>query len=324
MSLIKSHKETNDVLEMSGRKISLGRKLYNQRFLLLLSIPFVAWIIVFCYIPLVGWLMAFQDYKPDKGFLGSAFVGFKHFKRMFTDQILAPKFREVMANTIGMSLLSFVFGFTAPILFAILLNELNALRYKKFVQTVSYLPHFVSWVIVGNIFTDFLSLSGIFNEVLVKIGILEKPYNFMAQPQLFWYMVTIADLWKEVGWNAIIYIAAITGIDPQLYEAAFVDGANRLQRIWHVTLPGIRGTIITLMIMSIGNLINIGFEKQWVLSNPLTAPKAMVLDKYIIDYGIGNFNYSYGTALGIFKSVVSITLLLVVNKIAKRFDSNII
>ncbi len=306
------------------KKNPLSKKLYDQRYLLLLSIPFVIWLIVFAYVPLIGWLMAFQDYKPNKGFFGSEWVGLYHFKRMFTDPILAPKFMQVLWNTIGMSGLGLLLGFPVPILFAILLNELKYLKLKRFVQTISYLPHFVSWVIVANIVTSALSpTNGVINEMLLGLGFVKEPINFMAKQEYFWWIVVIADIWKEMGWNAIIYIAAIAGIDPQLYEAAVVDGANRIQRVWHITLPGIRATVITLLILSIGNIINIGFEKQWLLSNTIVAPVAAVLDKYIIDYGISNYNFSYGTALGIFKSIVSITLLLVVNKAAKKSDANI-
>ena len=302
---------------------TLVKKISAQRYLLLLSVPFVLWLIIFAYIPLAGWLMAFQDYKPNLGFFGSKWVGLKQFIRMFTDPILAPKFAQVLLNTLAMSLMALVFGFSFPILFAIFLNEFPGFRFKKIVQTVSYLPHFVSWVIVANIITSALNPSGTINELLVKYGILETPYNFMAQPKLFWWIVTFADIWKETGWNAIIYIAAIAGIDQELYEAAEIDGCNQRQKIFHVTLPGIRPTIITLLILSIGNIINIGFEKQLLLSNPVVAPVASVLDKYIIDFGISNYNFSYGTALGIFKSVVSILMLFIANKIAKKFDNNI-
>ncbi len=306
------------------RKNPLIKKLIDQRYLLMLSIPFVIWLVVFAYIPLVGWLMAFQDYKPNKGFFGSEWVGLYHFKRMFTDPILAPKFRQVLWNTIGMSGLGLLIGFPVPIIFAILINELKYLKLKRFVQTISYLPHFVSWVIVANIVTAALSpTNGVINEVLLTLGLIKEPVNFMARQEYFWWIIVFADIWKEMGWNAIIYIAAIAGIDTQLYEAAVVDGANRIQRVWHITLPGIRATVITLFILSIGNIINIGFEKQWLLSNPIVAPVAAVLDKYIIDYGISNYNFSYGTALGIFKSIVSVTLLLLVNRAAKKSETNI-
>jgi putative aldouronate transport system permease protein len=304
------------------RKVTF-QKIWNQRFLFLLSIPFIIWLIIFAYVPLFGWLMAFQNYKPQKGFFHSDWVGLYQFKRMFFDPLLAPKFRQVLKNTIGMSLMGLGFGFFFPIIFALLLNEVRNLHFKRIVQTVSYLPHFVSWVIVANIVNSVLSPSGTLNDIFIKSGFLTKPFNYMAQPGLFWWIVTFSDVWKETGWNAIIYIAAITSIDPELYEAAKVDGANKLQSMWHITLPGIRATIITLLVMSIGNIINIGFEKQWLLSNPIVDQVAQVLDKYIIDFGISQFNFSYGTALGIFKSIVSIILLFFANKAAKKFDANI-
>jgi putative aldouronate transport system permease protein len=300
------------------------KKLWNQRYLLILSVPFLVLLIVFAYVPLVGWLMAFQDYKPNLGLFHSKWVGLYQFERMFTDPILAPKFRQVLKNTLGMSFLGLIFGFFTSITFAVFLNEMQGIHYKKAVQTISYLPHFVSWVIVANIVSLALSPSGTINDILIKLGILSEPINFMAKPKLFWWIITFSDVWKETGWNAIIYIAAITSIDPQLYEAALVDGATRLQRIWHITLPSIRSTIVMLLILSIGNLINIGFEKQWLMSNTIVAPVAEVLDKYIIDYGISNYNFSYGTALGIFKSVISIVLVFTANRIAKKYEMNIL
>ncbi|HOJ98427.1 MAG TPA: ABC transporter permease subunit [Termitinemataceae bacterium] len=297
------------------RRNAFLQKLWHQRFLLALSVPFVIWLIIFCYIPLVGWVIAFQDYKPHLGFFNQEWVGLKHFEALFK----APMFYQALWNTLGMSVLLLVFGFTSSIGFALLLNELTSLKFKKFVQTVSYLPHFVSWVIVASIITSMLSLSGPINEWLVDWGILKKPFDFMAQPDLFWWIVVFADMWKETGWNAIIYLAAMSAIDPQLYEAALVDGANRLQRIWYITLPGIRYTVITLLILSIGNIINIGFERQYLLGNAVVAPKALVLDKYALDFGIGLFRYSYGTAIGIFKSGVSIVMLVIANQLAHRF-----
>jgi len=291
------------------------RRLADQRYLLILSVPFVLWLVIFKYIPLTGWAMAFEDYKPQNGFFSQQWAGLKHFRALFA----APQFYQAIQNTLGMSVLGLIFGFTTSIGFAILLNELRVLRFKRFTQTVSYLPHFVSWVIVANIVTSMLSPTGPVNEMLVGAGILKEPYNFMIQKDLFWWIVVFADVWKETGWNAIIYLAAITGIDQAIYESAEVDGANRLQKIWYITLPGIKSTIIILLIMSIGNIINIGFEKQMLLGNTVVATKSLVLDKYALDYGIGLFRYSYGTAIGIFKSVVSIILLLGANSAARRF-----
>jgi putative aldouronate transport system permease protein len=258
--------------------------------------------------------MAFQDYKPHLGWFGSEWVGLKHFRELFK----APMFYRALQNTLGMSIMGLVFGFFTSIGFAVLLNELRFLPFKRFTQTVSYLPHFVSWVVVANIISSFLSISGPMNEILISLKIVGSPTNIMIKVEYFWWLVTISDIWKEMGWGAIIYLAAMSGIDAQIYEAAEIDGVTRFQKIWHVTLPGIRGTIIILLIMSVGNIINIGFERQFLLGNAITAPKALVLDKYALDYGIGLFRYSYGTAIGIFKSVVSIFMLFIANYLAKK------
>ena len=293
---------------------SLSKKLFDQRYLLLLSVPFVIWLIIFKYIPLAGWIMAFQDYRPHLGIFDQAWVGLKHFKELFK----APMFYQALQNTLGMSLLGLAFGFFSSIGFAILLNELRFLPFKRFTQTVSYLPHFVSWVVAANIITSMLAVGGPINEMFLSMKIISEPINFMGKPEYFWFLATFADVWKEMGWGAIIYLAAMTGIDSQIYEAAEIDGVNRFQKIWYITLPGISSTIIILLILSIGNLINIGFEKQWLLGNTVTATKALVLDKYALDFGIGLFRYSYGTAIGIFKSVISIGLLFLANYLAKR------
>ncbi|MDR0301926.1 MAG: ABC transporter permease subunit [Treponema sp.] len=299
------------------QKRSLYKTLYEQRYLLLMSVPFVIWLAVFKYIPLVGWIMAFQDYKPHLGFLEQTWVGLKHFRDLFH----APLFYRALQNTLGMSVLGLVFGFTTSIGFAILLNELRFLSFKRFTQTVSYLPHFVSWVVVANIVTSLLSISGPLNEIFVSFKIFSEPVNFMIKPEYFWWIVVFADIWKEMGWSAIIYLAAMSGIDSQIYEAAEIDGVNRFQKIWFITLPGISSTIIILLVLSIGNIINIGFEKQFLLGNAVTSTKALVLDKYALDFGIGLFRYSYGTAIGIFKSVVSILLLFIANHLAKKSGS---
>jgi len=217
-----------------------------------------------------------------------------------------------------MSILGLIFGFVTSIGFAVLLNELRFLSFKRFTQTVSYLPHFVSWVVVANIITSLLSINGPVNEILISIKLFSEPINFMIKPEYFWWLVVFSDIWKEMGWSAIIYLAAMAGIDSQIYEAAEIDGVNRFQKIWYITLPGISATIIILLIISIGNIINIGFEKQLLLGNAVTATKSLVLDKYALDYGIGLFRYSFGTAIGIFKSVVSIILLLLANFLARR------
>ena len=298
----------------SPKRNATWKKIKNQKALILMSFPFVIWLIVFKYIPLGGWLMAFQDYNPVKGAFDQEWVGFKHFKTLFNE----PLFYRALKNTLGMGMLGLVFGTIASIGFALLINEVRLLKFKKLTQTISYLPHFVSWVIVANIVTTMLAQEGPINKFLLSLHMIKEPIGFMSNPDLFWGIITVADVWKETGWGAIIYLAAMAGVDPQLYEAARVDGANRWKQMWHITLPSIRPVIIVLLILNVGNLINIGFEKQMLLGNNIVAEKALVLDLYALNYGIGMFRYSFGTAIGIFKSVISIILVVSLNKIAKK------
>lgn len=286
----------------------------KQKLLVFMTIPFVIWLAVFAYSPLVGWILAFQDYRPQFGFFGSEWVGFEQFRLLFNDSL----FYTALRNTLGMGGLGLVFGTLSAITFALLLNELRFTRFKKITQTISYLPHFVSWVVVANLVTTILAPSGVINSLLETLNLVDSPINFMANPNLFWGIVTAAEVWKSTGWNAIIYLAAMTSINEEMYEAAHVDGASRLQKMWHITLPSIKPIIILLMIMSIGNVINIGFERQMLLGNNIVADAAIVIEKYALDYGIGMFRYSYGTAIGIFKSVISIALIFTFNSIAKR------
>lgn len=291
------------------------RTFKNQKYLYLMSIPFVIWAFVFSYLPLWGWTMAFQQYKPGLGFFEQTWVGFDHFKALFSDQ----QFHRALRNTLAMGVMGLVAGFVFPISFAILLNEVRWNFFKRFAQTISYLPYFVSWVVAAGIVTKMLSTeNGLVNDMLLGLGLIDAPVQFMAQGNLFWTIVTLSDVWKNTGWNAIIYLAAIAGIGPELYEAAKVDGATRLRQIWHITIPGIRTTMIVLFIMSIGNLMNIGFEKQFLLGNNLVSDYSQVLDLYALNYGLGMGRYSFGTAINIFNSVISVILLFTVNGIFKR------
>lgn len=321
MTQIRRDKEKTNVLGLRSTEAPawarrFGRKIYRQRYLFLMVLPFFVWVIIFKYIPIWGWTMAFQDYKPHLSFLEQNWVGWKYFIELFHDR----QFYLVLRNTIAMSLLSLICGYTFPIIFAILLNEVGRHHFRRVIQTISYLPHFVSWVVVAGIFTKLLGIGGPINQLLIALGLLEKPILFMAKGEYFWGIVTIADLWKELGWNSIIFLAAIMGIDENLYEAAQMDGAGRFRQTWHVTLPGIRMVVFIMLIMSIGNLINIGFEKQFLLQNNLVKDYSEVLDLYALTYGIRVARYAYGTAVGIFKSVVSIVLLLLANFMIKRFN----
>lgn len=289
---------------------------FKQKYLYMMSFPFVIWVFVFQYFPIWGWTMAFQNYRPGRSFFKQDWVGFKHFNALFHDD----QFYLVMRNTLAMSVMGLIAGFMIPIIFAILLNEVRRQTLKRFVQTVSYLPHFVSWVVVAGIVSKMLSIDGgIVNEILVSVHIIDQPIQFMAKGHWFWGIVTASDVWKEMGWNTIIYLAAITGIDPELYEASRVDGASRVRQAVHITLPGIRSTIIVLLIMSIGHLISIGFEKQFLLGNPLVKEYSDVLDLYALNYGLGMGRFSFGTAINIFNSVISILLLFTANGIFKRY-----
>ena len=217
-----------------------------------------------------------------------------------------------------MGVINLVATFFMAILFAILLNDVKSQGGKKVVQTISYLPHFLSWIIVTGILHDALSGTGIVNELLLKFGILDQPLNFFAHPKFFWPIVAFANVWKETGWNAIIYLSAITSIDPSLYEAANIDGAGRWQRIRYITLPGIRPTIMILLLMNVGNVLNAGFEIQYLLGNGLVQSVAQTIDIYVLKWGISQNDFAIGTAAGIFKSFVSIVLVVIANEIAKR------
>lgn len=297
------------------KQSSFWKKAIQQRYLYLMSLPFVIWIFVFSYVPVWGWLTAFQNYKPKDSILDQKWVGFENFIELFQDE----RFYLVLRNTLAMSTMGLIVGFTVPVIFALLLNEMKGQFFKRSVQTISYLPHFVSWVVVSGLVYKMLSTDGgAVNQLLMWLNIIDQPIQFMAKGNLFWGIVTASDLWKEMGWNSIIFLAAMAGIDPELYEASTVDGAGRFRKMWHITLPGIRTTFMVLFILSIGHLISIGFEKQFLLGNPLVTDYSEVFDLYALKYGIQMSRYSYGTAIGIFNSVVSILLVFIANGIYKR------
>lgn len=300
-------------IKVPGQQIS-WREVKRQKVLLLWSLVFVVYGIIFYYLPLGGWLMAFENYKPKDGLFGSKFVGLDKFKMLFTDDT----FIKVIRNTLAMGIINLVLTFVAAIAFAILLNEVKSRGGKKVVQTISYLPHFLSWIIVTGILHDALSGTGIINEILVNLHILNQPLNFFAYPKYFWWIVGFSNVWKETGWNAIIYLSAITAIDPCLYEAANIDGAGRWQRIKNITLPGIRPTILILLLMNVGNVLNAGFEVQYLLGNGLVQSVSQTIDIYVLKWGISQGDYALGTAAGIFKSFVSIVLIVIANKMSKR------
>lgn len=301
------------VMKEKRTKITM-KEIKRQKVLLIGAAIIVIYGIIFCYVPLAGWLMAFQDYKPRLGFFESPFIGLEKFKVLFSD----ATFIRVIRNTVAMGCINLVATFVMAIVFAILLNEIQNKAGKKITQTISYLPHFLSWIIVTGILHDALSPSGIINELLMKVGIIKNAINFFAHTSYFWPIVAFANVWKETGWNAIIYLSAITAIDPCLYEAAAIDGGGRWAKIKYITLPGIKSTIIILLLMNVGNVLNAGFEIQYLLGNGVVLPVSQTIDIYVLKWGISQGDYAIGTAAGIFKSAVSIILILVANQIAKR------
>ncbi|MBN2221068.1 MAG: sugar ABC transporter permease [Vallitaleaceae bacterium] len=286
----------------------------KQKELVFISIPFVIYIIIFAYIPIWGWSMAFQNYKLNKTLFEQEWIGLKHFESLFLDD----RFIEVLRNTVAMSTINLVLGFTTAIGLALLLNEIKNQLFKRTIQTISYLPYFLSWVIAAGIISTVLSTDGILNVVLMELHLIKEPILWLSQGKMFWGIVGGSTIWKELGWNTIIYLGAMTAIDPALYEAANVDGAGRFKKMWHITLPGIRPTIIILLILSIGRILEAGFEVQYLLGRGMTMEYAETIDLFALNYGISIGNYSLATAAGIFKSVVSVTLILSANAISKK------
>ena len=282
-----------------------------------MSIPFVIWLFIFKYIPLWGWTIAFQDYKPALSMFDQKWNGLTQFKFLFSD----ANFYRVLRNTLGMSSINLVLGFVSAIGLALLLNEIRHTKFKKIVQTISYMPHFLSWVVAASIISYSLSTdTGIVNIVLMKLGIISQPILWLGKDTWFWGTNGVSDVWKNIGWNTIIYLAAITMIDPEQYEAADIDGATRLQRIRYITLPSLKPTIIILLIMNLGYILESGFEAQYLLGNPMNLDYSENLDIYVLKFGISMGNFSLATAAGIFKTVVSFIFLFTANHIAKKFD----
>lgn len=289
--------------------------LSKQKLLMAMSIPFVLYIILFRYVPLWGWTMAFQNYKPNKDFFHQTWVGFKWFAELFKNR----EFILSLRNTICMSLISTALGYITAIVIAVFLNEVRNITVKRFVQTVSYLPHFLSWIIVTGLVANALSVEdGTINNILMALHLIKEPIKFLSIPKYFWHIIGWTYVWKEVGWNTIVYLGAMTAIDPTLYEAAEIDGCGRLRKIFHITLPGIKPTIIIMMIMSAGHILDANFEMPYLLQNGMIQDVASTIDIFVLKYGFKLFNFSLATAAGIFKNVVNIILLVVANSIAKR------
>ncbi len=289
-------------------------KKYKHKYLMLL--PATIFVFVFFYMPIWGMLTAFFDYNPGIPLLENEFVGFENFIRFFND----PNFFELVRNTVAISFLNIVFGTVFPITFAILLNELVWVKYKKVAQTISYLPHFISYVVVSNIVFVMLAPSGQINELLLNLNFIDEPINFMTEPNFFWWLIAFVNIWKEMGWSAIIYIAAIANIDMQLYEAAMVDGAGRFRRIFSITIPQIAPTIVVLLILAVPNLLNAGFDPSYLLGNAMVADYSEVIDTYIYRVGLNQAQYSYATAIGLIRQVIGLCLIFGTNAFARRVN----
>ena len=300
------------------------RKLGKQWQLMLMSVPMLLYVLFFNYVPLWGWANAFKDISKERftliPFLNdgtAASYGFKNFTDLFDPQS-KPTFMQSIQNTIGMSLINLVFGTVSAIILALLLNEVRNKAFKRTVQTVTYLPHFLSMVIVVGIAQIIFEEDGVITSLLHSVGLAGRSVNWLGKKEYFWWIVGVVIVWKEVGWGTIIYISAMTGIDPSLYEAAAIDGAGRFQRILHVTLPGIKSTFIILLIMNIGHLLDTGFEIQYLLGKPVINEVRYTIDLYVLDFGTKKMNIGLATAAGIFKSVIAIILLTGANFLAKK------
>ncbi|HEY8421179.1 MAG TPA: ABC transporter permease subunit [Thermoclostridium sp.] len=299
--------------------------LKNQLELQSMVWPGIIFLMIFCYIPMYGIVISFQDFSLFSlnksssifsAYMSSPWVGLKHFKEFFTD----PYFLSILKNTLGINILGLIFGFPFPVIFALLLNEIRNLKFKKIVQTVTYLPHFVSWVIFGGLIYSMLSTdqNGVLNIFLKSLGLIEKPVEFLANPGYFWAIVVVSSIIKGFGFNSILYIAAIAGVDQEIYDAAEIDGCGRFAKMWYITIPAIMGTVSIMFIFSISGILNTGFDQIIVLQNPLNLDRSETIDTYVYKVGIGQMRYSYSAAVGLAKSIVAMLLLFGANYTSRK------
>ncbi|MCF6409983.1 ABC transporter permease [Pseudalkalibacillus salsuginis] len=296
--------------------MKIGKKIWKQRFLFLLLLPGLVYFIVYKYIPMFGLVIAFKDYNPFQGIWESEWVGLKHFKNIFA----TPDVLQVIWNTLNISFLQILFAFPVPIILALMLNELRGNFYKRIIQSIIYLPHFLSWVIVVGITVVFLRSEGLINAFLHSTFGWEA-IPFLTDPAYFKPLIILQVIWKESGWGTIIFLAALSGINPQLYEAAIIDGANRWRQIWHITLPALKSTIVILVILRLGNVLDTGFEQIFLMLNPFNMEIGNVLDTFVFFKGIQQADYSFATAVGLFKGAVGLILVVLANRLARRFGN---
>ena len=300
------------------RQVSIWRRLWQQKQLMMMSVPMLLYIFLFNYFPLWGWITAFMNYKPALPLFENEWVGWKNFIWLFQK----PEFIQSIRNTFAMAAINLVFGFVFPILLALFLNEIRRTHFKRTVQTVTYLPHFLSWVIVVGIAQTIFASDGAINRLIMALGLSKDPIFFLGEGKYFWWLVGAINLWKECGWNTIIYLAAMSAIDPALYEAANMDGAGRFRRMFHITLPGIKSTFVVLLVMNIGYLMEAGFEIQYLMGQNVVMDWSQTIDIFALKYGITKGQYSRAIAAGIFKSLVSIVLMLSANFAAKHLGED--
>lgn len=303
-----------DTLRKKRRHLQ-ARIINNLDIYIIIAIPLFA-LFIYSYVPIAGIIIAFKDYKVFDGILGSKWVGLDNFKHLLSD----PKFYSVLGNTLLINFYKFIFQFPLPIILALFLNEMRKGFMKRTVQTLTYLPHFLSWVVIAGIFVDILSPStGIINSIIKACGI--HPITFLGDERFFRSVLVVATAWKETGWSAVIYLAALTAIDPELYSAATVDGAGRLRQTWHITLPGISGTIVFIIILRVAYLLGSDTEQVLLLYNPLVYRVGDVIGTYVYREGIQNASYSYTTAVGLFISLAGFSLMVIANKVSNRFTN---
>lgn len=307
---------TETVYSAKKNKVNMNwYKFKSQIEIQSMVIPSILFLIIFAYIPMYGIIIAFKDYDLFMGITDSPWVGLQHFKEFFNDPLLGG----VLRNTLVINGMGLLIGFPAPIIFALLLNEVKGKRFKGIVQSISYLPHFVSWVIFGGLILTMLSpTNGIINYILIQFGILDEAINFIGKENYFWFILVGGEMLKGLGWGAIIYIAAISGVDQQLYEAATMDGAGRFQKIRHITVPSIMGTVVIMFIFAVSAMLNTGIEQVLILQNPLNISTSETLDTYVYKTGLQQMRYSYSTAVGLAKSVIAVALLLLANYLSKK------
>ena len=293
----------------------LMNKAWNQRTLFFMLLPCVVLVGIFYYAPMYGWLMAFVNYKPKLGVFGSEFVGLKYFKQFFGD----PAIGKILRNTVAMSMMNIIAHSILPLMLALMINEVGNKYFKSAVQTLTYLPHFISFVVVSNIFLELMGTEGPLNQALLNFNMVEAAVKFWQEPSWFWLLVTFIRAWKEVGWDAILYLSALAAIDEGQYEAAAIDGCGRFRRIWYITIPNLLPTVVTLWVLNMSGIFAASFDASYMLGNAITSDVAEVIETYVYSIGLGaGSQYSYSTAISLLQTVIGFCMVWLTNKLAQK------